>query len=204
MSARAAVSRLLIIVLVLLSSCVGDSGRIAVHASGVLAASSESIGETLASGQQVTRPLVITNTGTTPITALLYEAYAQPSLAMAHAWGPASVPLPQQEQSLDPRLATQLDEPSERGSFIVYLTNQADLSAAYGITDWGERGWFVYRTLVEHAERTQRALRAELSARGLAYRPFWIVNAVYVERTLTDAQRWNDAPTLRWSAPMRV
>jgi subtilisin family serine protease len=178
-----------------------------VHASGVLAASPESIGETLASGQQVTRPLVITNTGTTPITALLYEAYAQPSLAMAHAWGPASVPLPQQEQSLDPRLATQLDEPSERGSFIVYLTNQADLSAAYGITDWGERGWFVYRTLVEHAERTQRALRAELSARGLAYRPFWIVNAVYVEGTLTDAQaleRRADVALVRTDARVAV
>ena len=207
MSARAAVSRLLIIVLVLLSSCVGDSGRIAVHASGVLAASPESIGETLASGQQVTRPLVITNTGTTPITALLYEAYAQPSLAMAHAWGPASVPLPQQEQSLDPRLATQLDEPSERGAFIVYLHDQADLSAAYGITDWGERGWFVYRTLVEHAERTQRALRAELSARGLAYRPFWIVNAVYVEGTLTDAQaleRRADVALVRTDARVAV
>jgi subtilisin family serine protease len=207
MSARAAVSRLLIIVLVLLSSCVGDSGRIAVHASGVLAASPESIGETLASGQQVTRPLVITNTGTTPITALLYEAYAQPSLAMAHAWGPASVPLPQQEQSLDPHLATQLDEPSERGAFIVYLHNQADLSAAYGITDWGERGRFVYRTLVEHAERTQRSLRAELSARGLTYRPFWIVNAVYVEGTLTDAQaleRRADVALVRTDARVAV
>ena len=130
MSARAAISRLLIIVLVLLAAFVDGSGRISVRASGVLAASPTSISETLASGQQVTRPLVITNTGTTPITALLYEAYAQPSLAMAHAWGPASVPLPQQEQSLDPRLATQLDEPSERGAFIVYLHTQADLSAA--------------------------------------------------------------------------
>lgn len=188
MSARATLSRLLIIALVLSAACVDQSGRRAVRASGVLTASPASIGETLAPGQQVTRSLVIANAGTTPVTALLYEAYAQPSLAAAHAWGPARVPLPQQEQSLDPRLATQLDEPLERGSFIVYVNDQADLSAAYGITDWAERGRFVYRTLVEHAERTQHQLRAELSARGLPYRPFWIVNAVYVEGTLTDAQ----------------
>jgi hypothetical protein len=207
MSARAAISRLLIIVLVLLSAYVDQAGRVSVRASGVLAASPDSIGETLTSGGQVTRSLVIMNTGATPMTALLYEASAQPSLAMAHAWGPATVPLPQQEQSLDPRLATQLDEPSERGSFIVYLTNQADLSAAYGITDWGERGRFVYRTLVEHAERTQRSLRAELSARGLAYRPFWIVNAVYVEGTLTDAQaleRRADVALVRTDARVAV
>jgi hypothetical protein len=84
MLARATISRLLITVLVLLAACVDRSGGISVRASGVLAASPTSIGETLAPGQQVTRPLVITNTGTTPITALLYEAYAQPLLAMAH------------------------------------------------------------------------------------------------------------------------
>ena len=188
MSAHAAISHFLIIALVLFFASVDNSDKVSVRASGVLAASPESISEMLTSGGRITRSLVITNTGATPMAALLYEASAQPSLAMAHAWGPASVPLPQQEQSLDPRLALQLDEPSERGAFIVYLHNQADLSAAYGITDWGERGRFVYRTLVEHAERTQRALRAELLARGLAYRPFWIVNAVYVEGTLTDVQ----------------
>ncbi|MGQ9826236.1 MAG: S8 family serine peptidase [Roseiflexus sp.] len=207
MSARAALSRLLIIALVLSAACVDRSGRRAVRASGVLTASPASIGETLSPGQQVTRSLVIANAGTTPVTALLYEAYAQPLSATVHAWGPASVPLPQQEQSLDPRLATQLDEPSERGSFIVYLSTQADLSAAYGMTDWVERGRFVYRTLVEHAERTQRQLRAELSARGLVYRPFWIVNAVYVEGTLTDAQmleRRADVALVRADARLAV
>jgi hypothetical protein len=63
MSARAAISRLLIIVLVLLSAYVDQAGRVSVRASGVLAASPDSIGETLTSRQQVTRSLVITNTG---------------------------------------------------------------------------------------------------------------------------------------------
>ncbi|MGB9750842.1 MAG: peptidase S8 [Roseiflexus castenholzii] len=188
MSGRAASLRLFIAAFLLIAALIVPTDRFTIQATGILTASPITISETLPLGQQVTRPLTITNLGSTTVTALLYEARAQPLLAMAHAIGPASVPLPQQDHTLDPRLAAQLDEPAAQGSFIIYLRDQADLSGAYGITDWSERGRFVYRTLVEHAERTQRTLRAELTARGLTYRPFWIVNAIRVEGALADAQ----------------
>ncbi len=188
MSGRVAGVRLITAALMLIAALIAPSDRLSVQASGIVTASPIVISETLQLGQQVTRPLAITNSGSTPVTALLYEAHTQPLLATAHAIGPARVSLPQQDHSLDPRLTARLDEPAARGSFIVYLRDQADLSAAYGITDWAERGRFVYRTLTEHAERTQRTLRAKLTARGLTYRPFWIVNAIQVEGALADAQ----------------
>ncbi|MFQ3632985.1 S8 family serine peptidase [Roseiflexus sp.] len=188
MSGRTALFRLIIVAFLLLTALITPANGFIAQAAGTVTASPDALSETVPLGQQVTRPLVITNPGSTAVTALLYEAHAQPLLATTYAIGPASVSLPQQDHSLDPRLVAQLDEPAERGSFIVYLRDQADLSAAYGITDWSERGRFVYRTLVEHAERAQRTLRAELTARGLKYQPFWIVNAIQVEGSLADAQ----------------
>ncbi|MDW8148658.1 MAG: S8 family serine peptidase [Roseiflexaceae bacterium] len=207
MSGRTAGARLLIAAFLLIAALIAPADKLAAQASGVVTASPITIGETLLPGQRVTRPLAITNPGSTAVTVLLYEARAQPSLALTAATGPASVSLPQQDHPLDPRLTQQLDEPAERGSFIVYLHDQADLSAAYSITDWTERGRFVYRTLVEHAERTQRLLRAELTARGLTYQPFWIVNAIRVEGSLADAQALEqraDVALVRADASMMI
>jgi subtilisin family serine protease len=197
----------LIAAFLLIAALIAPADRLPLHAAGILTAAPVTLSETLPLGQQITRPLTVTNPGSTTITALLYEARAQSLLAITHAIGPVRASLPQQDHPLDPRLVEQLDEPIERGSFIVYLNDQADLSAAYGMTDWAERGRFVHRTLVEHAERTQRALRADLVARGLAYRPFWIVNAVYVEGTLADAQaleRRADVALVRADASLMV
>ena len=78
--------------------------------------------------------------------------------------------------------------PEEASNFLVYLRDQADLSAAYSIADWRERGRYVYQTLAGWAAESQRGLRSQLGARGATYRPFWIVNAVLVHGTLADAQ----------------
>ena len=43
------------------------------------------------------------------------------------------------------------------GSIVIMLADQADVSAASEIKDQDARGWFVYNTLREHAERTQPA-----------------------------------------------
>lgn len=187
---RAAYSRLFLVSLLLplIAALVAPGGAPPASANGLIAATPAAISEVAAPGQRITRTLTITNTGGNPLTAALYEARAQALQATTGAAGPARVPLPSQEQPVDARLATELATPAARGPFIVYLRNQADLSAAYTLTDWAERGWFVYRALVEHADRTQRSLRAELAARGLPYRPFWIVNAIQVDGALADAQ----------------
>ncbi|MCX7680696.1 MAG: M14 family zinc carboxypeptidase, partial [Anaerolineae bacterium] len=67
-----------------------------------------------------------------------------------------------------------------RTDFLVLLSEQADLSPAYKIPNKQARGRWVYRTLWETASRTQAPLRAWLDARGVSYRPFYIVNLILV------------------------
>ena len=76
----------------------------------------------------------------------------------------------------------------QEASFVVFLRDQADLSAAYRIKDQDARGRYVYRKLREHAARTQAPLRAQLRSRGVRYRSFWAANVVIAEggRSLVD------------------
>jgi serine protease AprX len=66
-------------------------------------------------------------------------------------------------------------------SFIVYLQDQADLSAAAEIKDADARGWYVYNKLKDEAARTQGPLRAKLDADGVSYQAFWAVNVIVAE-----------------------
>ncbi len=72
--------------------------------------------------------------------------------------------------------------------FLVYLTTQADLSAAGSLFTKLEKGRFVYQTLVSTAERTQKGLIAELVSLGVEYRPYWIANMVWVRGSLSTVQ----------------
>ncbi len=57
-----------------------------------------------------------------------------------------------------------LDALSSKGSadYVIEMAEHADLSKAYEMTDWNERGWFVYDTLRETAARTQAPVIAIL------------------------------------------
>lgn len=66
-----------------------------------------------------------------------------------------------------------------RADFILVMAEQADLSAAYEM-DWETRGWFVYNTLKETAERTQAPVIAALEAAGVRYESFIAGNEIYV------------------------
>jgi subtilisin family serine protease len=65
-----------------------------------------------------------------------------------------------------------------RAPVVILLAEQADLSAAYTMTDQDERGWYVYKTLTEHAARTQASLKEFLKANGVNYQSFWAANMV--------------------------
>jgi hypothetical protein len=69
----------------------------------------------------------------------------------------------------------------EEGSadFILVMAEQADLSAAYQM-DWETRGWYVYNTLKETAERSQAPVIAALEAAGVRYQSFIAGNEIYV------------------------
>ncbi|MEA2573538.1 MAG: serine protease AprX, partial [Chloroflexia bacterium] len=89
----------------------------------------------------------------------------------------------------------------------ILLADQADLSAAYSITDRDARGLYVYNTLKAHADRTQVGLRAELDRLGVSYNAFWVANVIYAhaDRTLVErlAAR-NDVKLIESNAVRRV
>jgi subtilisin family serine protease len=99
------------------------------------------------------------------------------------------VALPAQEQRVDPQIGRDVLQTRDgRTEFLVYLKEQPDLSAAYAIDDWQERGQFVYDQLHANAEQSQHDLRRWLDARGIDYTPLWIVNAIVVNGTTADVQ----------------
>lgn len=64
--------------------------------------------------------------------------------------------------------------------YVLVFGKQADLSEAYQISGWVERGQYVVDALKETAERSQKRALAELKKRGLRYRSFSISNEIYV------------------------
>jgi hypothetical protein len=62
----------------------------------------------------------------------------------------------------------------------VILKDQADVSSAVSLKNYDERRRFVYRTLVQHANASQADLRKTLDQFGVAYTPYYLVNAIEV------------------------
>jgi len=93
----------------------------------------------------------------------------------------AKTVVPQQAVTVDNAV---LDEINKNGvaTYWVDFKNTADLSQAY-FMDWSERGWFVYETLKEQAEKTQSAAIDYLKTTGLKYKSFWLANRILVEQS---------------------
>ncbi|MEW5987396.1 MAG: S8 family serine peptidase, partial [Chloroflexota bacterium] len=133
--------------------------------------SADSYDVTLEPGQQMTYTLTITNSGTSTLTFALgsYSEGVDPL---------GRVQLPDRPR-IDPRLLSDLEAAADgQADFIVVMAEQADLSAAYAISDWNARGQYVYDTLKATADRTQAAIRALLESQGVAYRPFLTSNSL--------------------------
>lgn len=71
----------------------------------------------------------------------------------------------------------------------VILKAQADVSPARNTVLFNARRIFVYNTLTAHANRTQSNLRATLNQFGVAYTPYYLVNAMEVNADL-PLQLW--------------
>ena len=84
---------------------------------------------------------------------------------------------PEASSKIAPEVLAEADA-NGSASIVIMLMDQADVSAAHQMRDQDARGWFVYKTLREHAARTQMALRAELDARGVSYESFWAANMI--------------------------
>ncbi|HNS50588.1 MAG TPA: S8 family serine peptidase [Anaerolineae bacterium] len=80
--------------------------------------------------------------------------------------------------SIEPQLQAVLDSEGQANLFVMFR-DQADLSAAYGMS-WEARGEYVWRALVEVAAHSQARVRAALDAQRIAYESFPINNSIYI------------------------
>jgi subtilisin family serine protease len=69
----------------------------------------------------------------------------------------------------------------EAAEFLVVLTERADLRGADRLATKAAKGRYVYETLFAHAQRAQAPLVAWLEQRGVEYRSFYIINAIWVK-----------------------
>src|SRR5436190_4400388 len=114
-------------------------------------------------------------------------AAATPVLASSNSHG--QKPMAGYTGKVQNRVLSDTQAGSE-SSFIIELTQQADLSRAYSMKNQDARGWYVYKTLKNEAARTQGPIKAMLDAQGASYRSFWVANEIVVRsggRALVDA-----------------
>lgn len=64
--------------------------------------------------------------------------------------------------------------------FLVMLQPQADLRGAAALATKADKGRFVHAALTRTAAATQGPLLAALKARGVAHRPYWVANMIWV------------------------
>lgn len=76
----------------------------------------------------------------------------------------------------------------KEAEFLVILADQADLSAAEKLQTKEEKGWYVYNTLYEKAQATQRPILDWLKANGVEHRAYYIVNMIWVKGRIDVAQ----------------
>ncbi len=93
-------------------------------------------------------------------------------LAVSVSWGAAW------QDKTDPWVIQQ----AEKGQteFIIFLTEQADLSGAAQLKTKAEKGRWVFDRLRSVAERTQKPMIAALSKLGVEFRPYWVANMILV------------------------
>ncbi len=112
-------------------------------------------------------------------------------------------------EKIAPAVLTSASEGAE-AEFIAVLAQQADLSAAAQFKTKLGQGRYVYETLMQTARRTQGQLLAELRARGVEHRAFYLVNAVWIKGDLgvvfdvaarEDVARLDANPVMRQRLP---
>jgi subtilisin family serine protease len=133
--------------------------------------------DSLESDTNETRILTIKNVGREPVTVNIAANNEQVS-----GWEPLVFPT----QKVDASLRHSINSaPDAQRNFLVYVGEQADLSEAYAIEDWRERGQYVYEMLWTTAKQSQAPIISLLENNKqtgdvTAYRSYYIVNAVLV------------------------
>lgn len=79
-------------------------------------------------------------------------------------------------------------------TFLLILDDQADVAGIAHAADARERRAAIYAALTAHAGHTQASLRAWLDARGVPYRPFYLVNMIAVTGDAALAEELRSLP----------
>ena len=111
------------------------------------------------------------------ISLTLLLAFSSTSLGAVSAQDPRHDP-PVVEEAL----LNQVKQRSDSLDYLIFFEDQADLSAAYGMS-WEERGRYVYETLTAQAAESQAQVRQFLDKQGVSYQAFWIQNVISVENS---------------------
>ena len=110
------------------------------------------------------------------VTAVFLAALA---LLLVLAYAPHPIRAAVWQEKVDPWvLETAAAQPETE--FLVYLTEQADVSGAGALRSKTEKGQYVYDRLTAVAAQTQPALIQALDSAGAAYQPYWIANMIWV------------------------
>ncbi len=81
--------------------------------------------------------------------------------------------------------------------FLVFLGEQADLSAAALMGTKLEKGRYVFETLSRTADLTQASLLNVLEGEGVPHRPYWVANMVWVKGDATLVERMAERADVR-------
>ncbi len=73
--------------------------------------------------------------------------------------------------------------------FLVFLAEQADLTAAAGLSTKSAKGWYVFETLSKLAERTQAPVLSDLARAGVEHRSYWVANMIWVRGDMNVVER---------------
>ena len=93
--------------------------------------------------------------------------------------GPAAAQVIPPQERVETKL---LEELQANGSadFVIEMAEQADLSAAYAISDWNERGQYVVDKLKDVADRSQKNARGQLARQGANFTSYFASNVIVV------------------------
>ena len=114
---------------------------------------------------------------------------ALPLLAASLLAGPAAAQAAARPEAKIAPWVLQHTEGGQAAEFLVVLAQQADLAGARGLASKRDKGRFVRDALWNTAQASQGPLLGELRSRGVEYRAFYIVNAIWVkgDRALAEA-----------------
>ena len=98
--------------------------------------------------------------------------YTIPAISQDPAW----------QQKVSPRLLSVSDKAPE--SFLIVMTDQADLSEAIFFETKEEKGSYVFNTLSAFARESQKSILSFLDSQNVPYHSLHVVNAIYCKGDL--------------------